>query len=176
MASAAWCGFALGVLMRRDAFERHLRAAESRDLTPRRDACDVDRLTAAGMVAQYHGLGMALYRLKYLGDGEQARDCLLGVYRLLRAYMERRRIKGRALDIAREVLVWWTDDLCVRCDGRRLVLIPGTGRLSAKQCGHCHGSGIEPLAGDAFEARQYAAARIDIMVSAAQAALQRRDR
>ena len=162
--------------MRRDAFERHLRAATSSDLTPRRDACDVDRLTSAGMVSQYHGLGMALYRLKFLGDGEQARACLLGMYALLRAYMDRRRIKGRALDIAREVLVWWVDDLCTRCEGRKLVLIPGTGRLSAKQCGHCHGSGIEPLAGDAFEARQYAAARIDIMVSAAQAALQRRDR
>jgi len=37
------------------------RATYSRDLTPRRDACDVDRLTAAGMVSQYHGLGIEAY-------------------------------------------------------------------------------------------------------------------
>ena len=157
-----------------NAFERHLRAAQSSDLTPRREECDLDRLTAAGLAAQRHGLGMALYRLKFHSDTDQTRTCLMGLYSLLRGHMERRRIKGKALDLAREVLIWWTDNLCGRCDGRKLVLIPGTGRLSAKQCTHCHGTGIEPLAGG--DARQFAAAQIESLVSAAQAALQRRDK
>ncbi len=160
-----------------DVFESHLRAAASSDLTPLETRCDVDLLTAAGFVAQNHPLGVALYKAKFQGDTEHTHYILHQVYLIARRYMESHRIRGNSLDVAREVLVWFVNDTCPHCEGRKLTLIPDTSRLSAKPCGHCHGSGIKPLAaGEHYEARRHVAMQCEILIDAVHTALRRAGR
>lgn len=42
---------------------------------------------------------------------------------------------------ARATLLWWLDKTCPKCQGRKYDVIQGTGRMSAKACKDCHGSG-----------------------------------
>lgn len=39
------------------------------------------------------------------------------------------------------VISWWLHRVCGKCDGRGHDVVPGTARLSAKQCRACDGSG-----------------------------------
>lgn len=47
----------------------------------------------------------------------------------------------RPMDGALAVLAWWLHRVCGRCEGRGYDVVPGTARLSAKQCRGCDGSG-----------------------------------
>lgn len=44
-----------------------------------------------------------------------------------------------------EMLVWWLDHVCPRCEGRKKQLIAGTPHKSHKDCDLCHGTGEVPL-------------------------------
>lgn len=47
--------------------------------------------------------------------------------------------------IAAAVLRWWLNPVCHECHGTKYEAVPGTGRLSARACKHCQGSGIEKV-------------------------------
>lgn len=44
-------------------------------------------------------------------------------------------------DAALAIVAWWLHKVCKRCHGRRYDVVPGTARLSAKQCPSCGGTG-----------------------------------
>ena len=47
----------------------------------------------------------------------------------------------RPVDGALAVLAWWLHRVCGKCHGRGYDVVPGTARLSAKQCRGCDGAG-----------------------------------
>ena len=49
--------------------------------------------------------------------------------------------------VAAEVVRWWLSQVCQECHGTKFEHVPGTGRLSAKQCKACRGSGLAPVPG-----------------------------
>ena len=51
------------------------------------------------------------------------------------------------LATASEVVRWWLSQVCQECHGTKFEHVPGTGRLSAKACRVCRGSGLAPVPG-----------------------------
>jgi hypothetical protein len=42
-----------------------------------------------------------------------------------------------------ETILYWLDDTCQTCHGKRWQLVPNTNRLSNRKCPACHGTGIQ---------------------------------
>lgn len=49
------------------------------------------------------------------------------------------------LKVAAEVVRWWLAQVCQECHGTKFDAVPGTGRLSAKACRACRGTGLAPV-------------------------------
>lgn len=49
------------------------------------------------------------------------------------------------IDASLSIISWWLVRVCRKCDGRGYEVVPGTARLSAKQCNYCHGTGEAKL-------------------------------
>jgi hypothetical protein len=47
--------------------------------------------------------------------------------------------------VARTTIFYWLHPRCPVCMGRKKRVVEGTGRLSGKQCGECHGTGLSKL-------------------------------
>ena len=50
-----------------------------------------------------------------------------------------------AQDVAAKLLQWWLSQVCPACHGTKFETVAGTGRLSAKACKACRGSGLAPI-------------------------------
>lgn len=50
-----------------------------------------------------------------------------------------------AEDVAARLVQWWLSQVCPECRGTKFEVIAGTGRLSAKACRVCRGSGVAPV-------------------------------
>lgn len=114
---------------------------------------DVDVLTAAGWAPAR--IGTALLRLASEYDsaaraGQGTRmDAALFVGRLrslpsVRAQLAMQLAKWDAPDayaLSLALLAWWLKRVCSKCHGRGFDVVPGTARLSAKQCRACDASG-----------------------------------
>lgn len=48
-------------------------------------------------------------------------------------------------DVAAAVIRWWLSQTCQQCHGTKFETIPGTGRLSARACKACAGTGLAPV-------------------------------
>ena len=106
----------------------------------------LDVLGAAGMAAQRQPLGMLLQRLRaepHAGHRDRVADELA---LLLREAVRRRKVRREgagSLEIARQALAWWLDPTCLVCHGVRFVARDG--RLTARTCPECGGSGRRAL-------------------------------
>ena len=49
--------------------------------------------------------------------------------------------------VAAEVVRWWLSQVCQECHGTKFEVVVGTGRLSARHCKACRGSGLAPVPG-----------------------------
>lgn len=55
-----------------------------------------------------------------------------------------------AQDVAAKLVQWWLSQVCSECHGTKYEAVTGTGRLSAKVCKACRGTGLAPIpCGDA---------------------------
>ena len=53
-------------------------------------------------------------------------------------------------EVAAKLVQWWLSQVCPACNGTKYEQVAGTGRLSAKACKSCRGSGLAPIpCGDA---------------------------
>lgn len=114
---------------------------------------DVDVLTAAAWAPAR--LGSALLRLASEYDsasraGQGSRmDAALFVGRLRTLPDVRRQVAlqlaawgvEKPEDAALAIAAWWLKRVCGKCHGRGFEVVPGTARLSAKQCRACDSSG-----------------------------------
>lgn len=50
-----------------------------------------------------------------------------------------------AQDVAAKLVQWWLSQVCPECHGTKYEAVAGTGRLSAKACRVCRGSGLAPI-------------------------------
>lgn len=114
---------------------------------------DVDVLTAAAWAPSR--LGSALLRLASEYDsasraGQGSRmDAALFVGRLRTLPDVRRQVAlqltawgvEKPEDAALAIVAWWLKRVCSKCHGRGFEVVPGTARLSAKQCRACDASG-----------------------------------
>lgn len=138
--------------------ETYSRAGNTSDLTVearQRGAGDV--MIAAGWSDSR--IGSALLRLQSEADGAQrkanATDMMLIAGRLAGLKPLVTVLAARALlwaeppsrpeTLAREVLLWWLDQTCKLCHGRRWVVIPGAPALSNRNCPRCHAIGTMPV-------------------------------
>lgn len=98
-----------------------------------------DRLDVAGAMAQVAAWydserRAALMRLKTLPK-------LLHPNFGLAQWLTAKGCAAVAADVLLDVLGWYLDRCCERCNGTKWELIPGTNRQSAKPCSKCKGSG-----------------------------------
>lgn len=124
--------------------ERVGRALSRGNMRQREGACDLDVVTALGLVGIREKLADACFRLKYSNDPKSYNEALEGVYGLARALDARNRwrLNRRRLRwMSKIVLDYWLADGCRLCTGLRYLTIHGTPHLSDRQCPACHGSG-----------------------------------
>lgn len=137
--------------------ERYAAATHSDDLkSDTRDHApilDVDVLTAAAWAPAR--LGSALLRLASEYDsasraGQGTRmDAALFVGRLRTMPDVRRQVAlqltawghDKPEETALAIIAWWLKRACGKCHGRGFDVVPGTARLSAKQCRACDATG-----------------------------------
>jgi hypothetical protein len=118
--------------------EQLTRAQDSSDLGESHEGPgDVDWIRASGMVAQQHGLALALWRLTELHD----RRSLVPVYDGLVTMCGRLGFSSNPVHIVSRVLEWMVQPVCPVCSGRGHPVIPGTPTLSDQPCGACEGTG-----------------------------------
>ena len=132
--------------------DRYQFATGSSDLTMRSTGVsDADVLLAAGFAAandKRGEFGLLMHRMRGSGDRRGFESACAQAERWLvgRGVRQREKIAKRdARHIAELVVNWWLHDVCVSCQGRRWLGVPGTMRLSATECHACHGSGRRPL-------------------------------
>lgn len=130
----------------------------SSDLTPRAGSIldPLDVLGAAGMAAQRQPLGMMLQRLRAEPHGshrERAADKLAALLREAVRQRKVRRESSGSLEISRQALDWWLDPTCRGCGGVKYVA--SNGRLTARLCPDCGGSGRRALETDAPGAAEW---------------------
>ena len=114
---------------------------------------DVDLCTAAAWAPAR--LGSALLRLvseygrpiRLQGMSRTDAILLMGKLKSLREVQIQLAIKlkdwghDQPVDASLAIIAWWLHKVCRKCDGRGYEVVQGTGRLSAKQCQSCHGTG-----------------------------------
>lgn len=118
---------------------------------------DVDVLTAAGWSRAR--IGSALLRLASEFDGavrssaNTRTDAALFIGKLRTLPAVRLQLAWQLMqwgvdnsdDVAMGVLAWWLHKVCNKCHGRGYEVVSGTGRLSARQCDRCSGTGEKRL-------------------------------
>lgn len=134
--------------------DRYARAMSSGNLTLTPGSrTDADHLLAAGYAARKNKRGLmalAVYRMRATEDrapfaaaAEAATDWLVG--RGARAGGKAKLSRTEAHATAQSVLLWWLNDVCIACEGRRYTQVPGTPHLTATVCPECHGTGLQPI-------------------------------
>lgn len=117
-----------------------------------------DSVGAVGFAGRQRPLAMALLRL-FVGDNGAARELvrLLSQMVVTKAYRADIIIaQPAAEDIARAVLAWHRDGVCVPCGGHGYLKLDGSPGLSDQSCPSCRGTKKVP-----FE-RQFKPAQIDL--------------
>ncbi len=134
--------------------DRYARAISSGNLTlTPGHRTDADHLLAAGYAARRNKRGLmalAVYRMRatedrqsFAGAADTATDWLIG--RGARAGGKAKISRTEAHATAQAVLLWWLDDVCIECEGRRYTQVPGTPHLTGKECPACDGTGLRPI-------------------------------
>lgn len=138
--------------------ERYLTATSSSQLGhDPNHVCDADRLLAAAYAASgdaRRSLALDVYRLRATSNmtgangiaERMASQIMQRAKRLDRKTGESKISRIEAHDLCIVILKWWHMQACPVCEGRGHPHIPGTPLLdTARQCGHCEGTGIRPL-------------------------------
>jgi hypothetical protein len=123
--------------------ERVGRALARGNLRQRETHCELDVITALGVVGINERLSDAVYRLKYANDAKSYDDALRGVYGLACSLDRRGRWRyhrARLRRMARRILDYWLNDGCHLCTGLGYEVIHGTPHLSDRPCKACHGT------------------------------------
>lgn len=136
--------------------ERYLTATTSSQLGhDPNHVCDADRLLAAAYATAgdpFKSLALDVYRLRATASMAGSHSI---AERMAGKVVNKSRPKRggkpevsriEAVDLCLVVLKWWHMQACPVCEGRGHPHIPGTPLLdTARQCGHCDGTGIRPL-------------------------------
>jgi hypothetical protein len=149
--------------------ERYSGAARSSDLTVHPDhRGDADLLIAAGLATSHTTRGavaMKIWRMQAdgtrIGIGQVADQLAEWPHR---AKMRARNRTSRR--VAETVLAWMLSSVCIRCQGRKYELVPGTQVTSEHFCQLCDGGGrppLEPLLGQNVEAGRWLVATINAL-------------
>ncbi|MDR7094140.1 hypothetical protein [Hydrogenophaga laconesensis] len=102
-------------------------------------------LASIGENSKRVSLALMLWSVTYEGRSERKKELAEALGRHLNEQMaQRRRLKGDAWKIAKEMLAWHLHGVCTECDGRKYVAIQGTPSLSDNLCPHCQGTGKRP--------------------------------
>ena len=126
--------------------EQYATAAVAESLAPDRRPITV--VGAAGLAGRTHGLGFALWRLRYDGDSSGLAACRTELTRWLSRYARHHGLvlpAGDRLAVADAVLAWWVSASCRSCLGRGYRPIPGAPTLSDQVCPACQGHGRPTL-------------------------------
>lgn len=123
-------------------------AETSSDLAHHEHDCHVDVLGAVGMAGR-NDMHMAIYRLKYLMDGESAQLAIEQFEIWSAQSIKRRRYKLERLskDIGKDTLMKWLGDVCGSCFGVRFQKSKGAPTLTDKVCSACSGTGLRKISG-----------------------------
>lgn len=133
---------------RPDITERVGSALSRGDLRQRETMCDLDTITALGLVGVSERLADTVYRLKYANDYKSYNDAFDGVYRLARVLDVRLRWRSRRSGLRRmvtRVLGYWLNDVCFTCTGLGYEVARGSPHLSDRACKACHGTKKRPM-------------------------------
>lgn len=117
---------------------------------------DVDIVRACGMAGQSNPLGLSVWRWRYGGDNREAPIVARGLIEL-----------GYETNLVVRVMKHLAHDVCLHCQGRGYMLLPGAPVLSDEQCPHCQGTGKNPLAGEAERALLEVIARMEREIASA---------
>lgn len=142
---------------KRDTSERYATAISSdnlrMDTREHAPISDVDVCTAAAWAPARLGSAMLRLATEYGRpmrlQGMSATDAMLlmGKLKTLPSVKTQLAIKlyewghERPTEASLAVIAWWLHRVCSKCEGRKFDVVPGTARLSAKQCSRCGGSG-----------------------------------
>lgn len=125
--------------------ERIIKAQGSGNLADKSDGlADVDVVRAVGLTAAKSPIGVALWRVKYQGDGQ----ALPRLGELLVEMAMKRAWAADAVQATRmvnQVLRYYLDDLCRSCSGRGFKLMDHAPVLSDDLCLDCAGQGRLPM-------------------------------
>lgn len=126
--------------------ERVAHAETSSNLQHKEHDCDVDVLGAIGMAGIKHKGYLALFRIKYLHDMDEAKNAQQQLTEWARKGLS---LKGQntkqAKHIADKVMKYWLVDTCALCSGLKYEVDPGSPYLSNRVCKRCRGTGKRPL-------------------------------
>lgn len=124
-------------------------AETSSDLSHHEHDCHVDILGAVGMAGR-NEMHLAIYRVKYLMDGESVKLSLEQFNLWATQSIKRRRLKleNESREIGRDALMKWLGDVCGICFGVRFQKAKGAPTLTDRVCSACSGTGFRRVAGE----------------------------
>lgn len=124
--------------------ERYASAVNSSNLTSKTETTysDWDVLTAHGLAAKYHPLGVALQRLFVDGKAAECVDLMAKMARYHSFRIKARLSPLQSQRLAQKVLAWYRHGVCEECGGTgKQIIIEPKPHLSEDDCEVCLGTG-----------------------------------
>lgn len=128
--------------------ERLSVAMTSSHLAMKDGRCDLDFIIALGLAAQERPEISHILHLHLAATPEayqQAERSAIAITRRLDGKRNWRLASRTIVWVAKKALKHYICPVCPACSGRRFETTPGTPVLSARACGRCRGTGINPL-------------------------------